>query len=80
MRVKKKTRVTKFVLPLFLTLFAFIVDTNQVKFLIMEYNILESSPASFKIVSSSDIDIMLSSLRMSRIATHSNKEALAIVK
>ena len=37
--------------------FAFIDYTNQIKFLIIEYNILESSSASFNIVSSSVDDI-----------------------
>jgi hypothetical protein len=46
----------------------------------MAYKILESSSASFSIFSSSNSVSFSASLRISIIATHSNKDALEVVK
>ena len=83
--MKKKTRVRVSALALTLTLvfctsYDCILEPNQVRFFIIEYKIRESSSASFNILSRSDSDILLSSLRISRTATHSNTEALEVVK
>ncbi len=57
-----------------------IVEPIQLRFLIIAYKIFESSSASFNIPSNSESDNLRSSLRISNTATHSNTEALAVVK